>query len=164
MAAIAVVVDNGSGEIEPTAPIVASSTVAAVCGSSNDGAFTTASHDNNRHSYPHYPRPCPRPCPPLDKDWMAGWRVCHDASHFGVALVIVVGAIFFSTGMAPRTTAAVKDKAITLISVAGKRLETTTHQHGATKTNTKTKTKSTTVAATSPHLYLQTATAAATSA
>jgi hypothetical protein len=59
MAAIAVVVDDGSGGIEPTAPMAASSTVAAVDGGSNDGVFTDASHDNNCHPCPH--RPCPRP-------------------------------------------------------------------------------------------------------
>jgi hypothetical protein len=68
MAAIAVVIDGGGSGIEPTAPMVALSTVAAVDGSGNDGVFTTTSYNNDCHPCPH----CPRPCPPLDKDWMAG--------------------------------------------------------------------------------------------
>jgi hypothetical protein len=51
--------------------------VAVVDGGSNDGVFTTPSQDNNNHPCPHLP--CP--CPPSDKDWMAGWRAHHDASH-----------------------------------------------------------------------------------
>jgi hypothetical protein len=53
----------------------ASSTVATVDGGGDNGIFTTASHDDYRHPHPH----CP--CPPLDKNWTAGWRVHRDASH-----------------------------------------------------------------------------------
>jgi hypothetical protein len=53
MAAIAVVVDSGVGGIEPMAPMAASSTVSVVDGGGNDGVFTHASHDNDRHPYPH---------------------------------------------------------------------------------------------------------------
>ncbi len=48
MAAMAVVVDSGSSGIEPTAPMAASSMMVANDGNSNNGAFTTASHDNDR--------------------------------------------------------------------------------------------------------------------
>jgi hypothetical protein len=41
MAAITVVVDDGSSGIELTAPMTMSSTVAAVDGSGNNGIFTT---------------------------------------------------------------------------------------------------------------------------
>jgi hypothetical protein len=67
-AAIAVIVDGGSSGIEPLAPMAALLTVAAVDGDGNDGIFTKASHDNNRHPCPHHP--CPHP--PWDKDWTAG--------------------------------------------------------------------------------------------
>jgi hypothetical protein len=75
--AIAVVINGGSSGIELMAPIAALPTVAAVDGGSNDGVFTTASHDDDRHPCPH----CPCPCPPLDKDQTAQWRVHCDASH-----------------------------------------------------------------------------------
>jgi hypothetical protein len=69
MVTIAVVVDSGGGGIEPTAPMAALSTVVAVNGSGDNGVFTNASHNKDRHLCPHHPRPCP----PLDKEWMAGW-------------------------------------------------------------------------------------------
>ncbi len=53
MAAIAVVVDSGSNEIEPTVPMVVSLTVVAVDGGGNNGVFTTASHDIDRHPCAH---------------------------------------------------------------------------------------------------------------
>jgi hypothetical protein len=74
-AAIAVVVDGSGNGIEPTVLILASLTVVVVDGGRDDGVFTNASHDNDRHPRPH------RPHPPLDKDWMVGWRVRRDASH-----------------------------------------------------------------------------------
>ncbi len=43
-AAIVVVIDGGGSRIEPTAPMAALSTVAAVDGGGKDGAFITASH------------------------------------------------------------------------------------------------------------------------
>ncbi len=64
-AAIAVVVDGSGGRIEPTVPTLASLTVVVVDGGRDDGVFTNASHDNDRHPCPH----CPHP--PSDKDWMA---------------------------------------------------------------------------------------------
>jgi hypothetical protein len=70
MAAIAVVVNGGGSGIEPTAPIAASLMVAVVDGVSDDGVFTNASHDDDRHPRPHHH--CP--FPPADKDWTAGWR------------------------------------------------------------------------------------------
>jgi hypothetical protein len=76
-AVMAVVNNGGSGGIEPMVLMAASSTVAAVDAGSNVGVFTTASHDNNHHPCPHHPRPCP----PLDKDLMAGWRARRNASH-----------------------------------------------------------------------------------
>jgi hypothetical protein len=74
-AAIAVVVDGGGSEIEPTALMAAFSTVAAVDGGGNDGVFTDTSHDNDRHPCLH------RPCPSSDKDQMARWRARCDTSH-----------------------------------------------------------------------------------
>jgi hypothetical protein len=47
MASIAVIVDGSSDGIELMAPMAASSTVAAVDGGSDNGIFTTPSHDNN---------------------------------------------------------------------------------------------------------------------
>ncbi len=51
MGAIAVVIDGGSSGIEPMAPMAASST-AVVDGGSDNGAFTTASHKDDRHLCP----------------------------------------------------------------------------------------------------------------
>jgi hypothetical protein len=76
MTAIAVIVNGGGGGIEPRVLMVASLTVATVDGGGNNGIFTTTSYNNDRHSRPH----CPRPCPPLDKDQMVGWKARHDAS------------------------------------------------------------------------------------
>jgi hypothetical protein len=75
--AIAVVVDGGGSGIESMAPMVALSMVAVVDGGGNNGIFTTASQDDDRHPHPY--GPCP--CPPLDKDQRAGWRVRREASH-----------------------------------------------------------------------------------
>jgi hypothetical protein len=55
MVAIAVVVDGAGGGIELMVPMAASSAVAAVDGGGNDGVFTDASHDNDRHPRPHHP-------------------------------------------------------------------------------------------------------------
>jgi hypothetical protein len=77
MAAMAVVVNDGSGGIELAAPMAALSTVAAVNDSSDDGIFTTTSYNNNKHPCPHYPHPCL----PLDKEGTVGWRACRGASH-----------------------------------------------------------------------------------
>jgi hypothetical protein len=63
-AAIAVVIDGGSGGLELTASMVALSTVAAVDGGGEDGIFITKSHNDDCH-----------PCSPSDKDRTAGWRV-----------------------------------------------------------------------------------------
>ncbi len=52
------------------------SMMAAVDGGGNNGIFTTAAHDDDRHPCPH----CLYPCPPSDKDWIAGWRACRDTS------------------------------------------------------------------------------------
>ncbi len=46
MAAIAVVVNGGGGGIELTAPMAASSTVAAIDGGGDNGVFTNACHNN----------------------------------------------------------------------------------------------------------------------
>jgi hypothetical protein len=77
-------------------------------------------------------------------------------------MVVVIGAIFVFTHQTtvPRTTAAVTDEAITLISAARKRWETTIPLvwSNKNKNKNKTKTKSTTVVAMSPPLRLQTAT------
>jgi hypothetical protein len=67
LAVIAVIVNGSGGGIEPTAPMVALLMVRVVDGGSDNGVFTTTSHDNNRHPCPHHP--CP--CPPLDEDWTA---------------------------------------------------------------------------------------------
>ncbi len=56
-AAIAVVVDGNGGGIEPTVPMAALLSVAAIDGGAKDGIFTTNSHNDNHH--PH---------PPLDKN------------------------------------------------------------------------------------------------
>jgi hypothetical protein len=116
-----------------------SSTVEVVDGGGNDGVFTTTSHDDDRHPRPH------RPCPLSDEDWMAGWRVRRDASHvsFVVVTVVVIGASFVSIRRmtAPRTMAAATDKAVMLISTAGKRWDTTTPSAWSNKNKTKTKQK-----------------------
>jgi hypothetical protein len=70
MAAIAVVVDGGSGGIEPTAPMTVLLMVAAVDGGAEDGIFTTNSPIDDRH-----------PRSPSEENHTAGWRVRRDASH-----------------------------------------------------------------------------------
>ncbi len=76
---IAVVIGGGGAGIEPTAPMAASSMVAAVDGDGIDGVFTTASHNKDQHPGPHCP--CPHPCPSLDKDRTVGCMASNDASH-----------------------------------------------------------------------------------
>jgi hypothetical protein len=76
-AMIAVIVDCGSGGIEPNALMAALSMLAEVDGGSNNGVLTTASCNNNCHPHPH----CPCPSPPLDEDRIAGWRARHVASY-----------------------------------------------------------------------------------
>ncbi len=114
MVAIAVIVDGSSCGTEPTVPMAALLTVAVVDGGGNNGVFITASHNDNRHPCPH----CPCPCPPSDKDWTAEWR-----ARLVVGMVVVISSNFVSTRRttAPRTTAAMTDKAITPISAAGRR-------------------------------------------
>jgi hypothetical protein len=80
MAVIAVDVDGDGSGIEPTAPMAAMLSVAAVDGGGNKGIFTNASNNNNRHPCPH----CLQPCPPLDENWTAGLRARHDASHLSL--------------------------------------------------------------------------------
>jgi hypothetical protein len=72
MAAMAVNIDGSNDGIEPTAPMAASLTVAAVDSGGNNGIFTTSYYNNDRHPCPH----CPCPHPLLDKDWMAGLWEC----------------------------------------------------------------------------------------
>ncbi len=76
MLAIAVVIDNDGGGIEPMVPMVASlmvATVAAVDGGAEDGVFTTNSHNDDRH-----------PCSPSNKNWTVGWRAHRDADHLSL--------------------------------------------------------------------------------
>jgi hypothetical protein len=80
MAVIGVVFDGVSSGIEPTAPMLASSTVAAVDGSGIHGIFTTTYYNDDQHPYPHHSHPCP----PLDKEGTAGWRAHRDASHLSL--------------------------------------------------------------------------------
>ncbi len=122
--ALAVIIDGRDGGIEPTVPIAALLTVVAVDGGSNNGIFTTASHNNDHHPVSH----CPCPCPPLDKDWIARWRAHRVVSHLLSPWSLFVGAIFVSTRRmaVPRTLAAETDEANVPISVAGKRWNTMT--------------------------------------
>ncbi len=55
MAVIAVIIDGNGSRIDSMAQ------AAAVDGGSNNGVFTTASHDDIGYSHPHCPH-CP--CPP----------------------------------------------------------------------------------------------------
>ncbi len=121
--AIAVVVDGGGGGIEPTALMVVSLTMAVVDGGSNNGVFTTTSYNKDYHPCPH--RPCL--CPPLDKDQMAGWRVCHDASHLlSPWLLLLVPSLSLLAGQWRQGQQPQTDEAVTPISTAGKRWDTMT--------------------------------------
>jgi hypothetical protein len=118
IAVIAVVVDSGGGGIEPTVSMAASLMVAVVDGGSNDGVFTTTSHDNDCHPHPHHPRPHP----PLDEDWTAGWR-----AHRGASQLLSPGLSSLAPSLSPLARGRRQgQEGIVPISMAGKRWDTTT--------------------------------------
>ncbi len=143
-AAIAVVVDGGNGGIELMAPMAARSTVAAVDGVSNNGVFITISSNNNRHPHPHCPCPCP--CPPLDKNWMAGWGACCDASHSLLPwLLLVAPSLSPLTGQRHQGRQLRRQTRLQCqYPWLGRGGTPRPHQRGATKTKTKTNTKTNT--------------------
>jgi hypothetical protein len=86
MAAIEVIVDGGDTGIEPTAPMAASLTVAAVDGGGNNGDLTPSYYDNDRHPHLHPPHPCPL----LDKDWTAGCiRSAKQDDNYGAPNIVL---------------------------------------------------------------------------
>ncbi len=135
--AIAIIVNGGSGGIESMVPMAPSLTVTAVDGSGNDGVFTTTSHNNNCQPPPH------GPCPLLDKDWTAGWRVRRDTSHSLLPRLLLLApslsplARQWRQGRRPWQQTRPSHQYLRL----GRDGTPRPHWHGATKTKTKQKQK-----------------------
>jgi hypothetical protein len=151
------IVDGSGGGIEPTAPMVVSSTVVVIDGDGKDHAFTTAFHDNNRHPCPHPPPPRP----PSEENQTAGLGctltclICHRHSHCCWCHLCLRS---WSDGAKDNSCGNRQGHHTNILG----REEVGHHnpisvEQQKQKQN-KTKAKSTTVAATSPPLGLQTAT------